>query len=103
MMCEEFWKNLNARSKKSELGNIKKTRIYRRAKLKKTGNFFVILIGLLFFSWPVFGATIKFDATVDQNQLTVDDNLTLTLTLTSDGGVNEDEPTLPDLSGFEVL
>jgi len=50
-----------------------------------------------------YGATVKFDATVDQNQLTVDDNVTLTLTVSSDGAVNDDEPTLPELGSFEVL
>jgi hypothetical protein len=71
--------------------------------LKKIGKILFTVFTLLFISLQVFAATLKFDATVDQNKLTVDDSFTLTLTLTSDSGVNDDEPTLPDLSGFEVL
>ncbi len=46
---------------------------------------------------------VQFDATVNQNTVAKDDNFTLTLTVSSDGNVNLEEPRLPDLNGFELL
>jgi hypothetical protein len=81
----------------------------RIVRLKKIGKFssikiFACLLNLIIMWAYIANAdSIKFDATVDQNKVTVDDSFTLTLTLASDSGVNEEEPTLPDLSNFEVL
>jgi len=59
---------------------------------------------LLFFSTVVWAGQVRMDATVDQNELSVGENLTLTLILTSDQNINEEEePKLPTLDGFELL
>lgn len=70
--------------------------------LKKIGSAF--LFCLVFWAAQAFGGTFRFEATVDQNEISVDDNVTLTLTVSSDSGkVNQEEPRLPDLAGFELL
>jgi hypothetical protein len=48
-------------------------------------------------------AQVTFDATIDQNEVVQDDNLVLTLTVTSDAEVNDSEPRLPSLEGFELM
>jgi hypothetical protein len=70
--------------------------------LKRIGKFFLFLT--LFVSTQVFGADVHFNATVDRNELTQNDNVTLTLTLSSDGNISgEEDPRLPSLDGFELL
>jgi len=69
--------------------------------LIKIGSLF--FLNIFFFGIQAFAET-HFDATVDQNEITQNDNVTLTLTLSSDGNINaEDEPRLPTLDGFELL
>jgi len=63
---------------------------------------FSTLTFLLFFtSWPAMAST-HFEATVDANEISEDENLTLTFIVSSDENINVGEPRLPDIDGFEL-
>jgi hypothetical protein len=85
----------------------KNVAIPRSVRLKRTGKiyflttcFFVALISI-----SAGAGQVRLDATVDRNELAAGDNVTLSLTLTSDQNISgdEEEPRLPTLDGFELL
>lgn len=66
--------------------------------MKKIGSLFPIL-----FSLNLWAGQVRFSAIVDKKEVSKDGELILSLVLTSDTNVNEEEPTLPNLTGFQLL
>jgi hypothetical protein len=53
---------------------------------------------------PAWASQVKLDATVNATTITDEDVLNLTLTVTSDSStINDEDPQLPDLKGFEIM
>lgn len=67
--------------------------------MAKIGSFLFFILTFSLSAW----AQIKFEATVDQNQVTTEDIITLSLTISSEGDVSDSSPELPDLKGFEIM
>ncbi|MBK9295113.1 MAG: protein BatD [Oligoflexia bacterium] len=68
--------------------------------MAKIGNIFFTFI--LAFSLNALG-DIRIDATVDQTEVTTEDIITLSITVSSDTDVSDTSPLLPDLNGFEIM
>lgn len=69
--------------------------------MKKIGN--LLFLFLMIFSQGVGADQVTFEATVDRESMTIEDTLTLRLTVQSSGNVAKDAPQLPPLKEWDVL
>lgn len=74
----------------------------KTARLAKIGKFRFIALLLLFFTQAVVAA-VDVTATVDRNELSPDDTLTYTISVSSADEVEFDKPEIPAFADFEVL
>jgi len=71
--------------------------------LRRIGRVFPLIVILAFTCSAHAGGDIKISATVDKRELTIDENLTLTISIYSSGGGTLPQPEIPPLPDFRIL